>query len=299
MTGGAVLNLGGFGKGLGNGMSGGFLYQYDPSGEVVDRASTDSLLVFPVTETERGAFHEAAARLLLEWHLEATGSALAARLLAEWETAREHVFVGMPRALLLTQDADAILAAATRSELLDELASSVATDKLRAFKTDYRDRRTVLDGRAPALGDQGEDTFSLLSSYTVLGVAQDVARERVPGAAAGDPRLGEAVRNLVLTEDFQVKQRVVKYLRGTLDAFADDELATLVAVKRLDDAKRAFAQRNNRSSDAPGTTGWIMHQNAKNAGRRRAARFDELLATAALEDIARRAVPATAEAVTA
>src|SRR5690606_39137451 len=30
MTNGAVLNLGAFGTGLGNGMSGGFLYQYDP-----------------------------------------------------------------------------------------------------------------------------------------------------------------------------------------------------------------------------------------------------------------------------
>ncbi len=299
MTGGAVLNLGGFGKGLGNGMSGGFLYQYDPSGQVTERASTDSLLVFPVTETGRGAFHEAAAKLLLEWHLEATGSALAERLLAAWETTRDHVYVGMPRALLLSQDADEILAAATRPELLDELATSVATDKLRAFKTDYRDRRTVLDGRAPALGDQGEDTFALLSSYTVLGVAQDVAQERVPGAAAGDPRVTEAVRNLVLTEDFQVKQRVVKYLRRTLESFADDELATLIATKRLDDAKRALAQRNNRSSDAPGTTGWMMHQTAKNAGRRRAARFDELLATAALEDIARRAPLAPVEAVTA
>ncbi len=299
MTGGAVFNLGSYGKGLGNGMSGGFLYQYDPSGRVAERASTDSLLVFPVTDGERGTFHEDAARLLLEWHLEATGSALAERLLAAWETTREHVYVGMPRALLLSQDADAILAAATRPELLDELAASVATDKLRAFKVDYRDQRTVLDGRAPALGDQGEDMFSLLSSYTVLGVAQDVAQERVPGAAAGDPRVTEAVRNLILTEDFAVKQRVVKYLRSTFDRFADDELATLIAVKRLDDSKRALTQRNNRSMDAPGTTGWIMHQNAKNAGRLRAARFDELLATAALEDIARRAPQAPTEAVTA
>jgi len=295
MTGGAVFNLGGFGKGLGNGMSGGFLYQYDPTGRVTERASTDSLLVFPVTETARGAFHEAAARLLLEWHLEATGSARAEQLLADWDTTRTHVYVGMPRALLLSQDADEILAAATRTELLDELATSVATDKLRAFKTDYRDRRTVLDGRAPALGDQGGDTFSLLSSYTVLAVAQDVAQERVPGAAPADPRVTEAVRNLVLTEDFQVKQRVVKYLRATFESFADDELATLIAVKRLDDAKRALTQRNNRSSDAPGTTGWIMHQNAKNAGRVRAARFDELLATAALDDIARRAPQAPVE----
>ncbi|MBF4613162.1 glutamate synthase-related protein [Curtobacterium sp. VKM Ac-1376] len=300
MTGGAVFNLGSFGKGLGNGMSGGFLYQYDPSGQVAQRASTDSLLVFPVTDTERGAFHEPAARLLLEWHLEATGSALAERLLAEWESARAHVYVGMPRALLLTQDAGEILAAATRNELLDELATSIATDKLRAFKVDYRDQRAVLGGRAPSLGDQGDDMFSLLSSYTVLGVAQDVALERVPGALGqNDPRVAEAVKNLVLTEDFSVKQRVVKYLRGTLDRFADDELATLIAIKRLDDYKRALTQRNNRSMDAPGTTGWIMHQNAKNAGRVRQARFDEMLATAALEDIARRAPQAPTEAVSA
>ncbi|MGW6011423.1 glutamate synthase-related protein [Streptomyces sp. NPDC055210] len=305
MTGGTVLNLGGFGKGLGNGMSGGFLYQYDPSGEVRDRVSADSLLVFPVTDTGHGAFHEEAVRLLLAWHLEATGSPLAARLLADWESERRHVYCGMPRALLLYQDAGEILAAASRGQLLDELATSIATDKLRAFKVDYRDRRTVLGGRAPAFGDQGgDDMFSLLSSYTVLGVAQDLALRRVPGASGpDDPRIAGAVRNLVLTEDFFVKQRVVKYLRGTLERFDDDELATLIAVKRLDDYKRALRQRNNLSVDAPGTYGWIMHQNAKNAGRVRAARFDELLATAALDDLAGRRVPQapteTTETVTA
>ncbi|MGW1779346.1 glutamate synthase-related protein [Streptomyces sp. NPDC002143] len=302
MTGGTVLNLGGFGKGLGNGMSGGFLYQYDPSGELGGRVSADSLLVFPVTDTAHGAFHEEAVRLLLEWHVEATGSPLAARLLENWESERQHVYGGMPRALLLYQDSTEILAAATRGELLDELATSIATDKLRAFKVDYRDRRTVLDGRAPAFGDQGsDDMFSLLSSYTVLGVAQDLALKRVPGASGpDDPRVAEAVRNLVLTEDFFVKQRVVKYLRGTLERFDDGELATLIAIKRLDDYKRALKQRNNLSMDAPGTYGWIVHQTTKNAGRVRAARFDELLANAALEDIAsRRAPQAPTETVTA
>ncbi|MEU3612874.1 glutamate synthase-related protein [Streptomyces sp. NPDC006872] len=302
MTGGTVLNLGGFGKGLGNGMSGGFLYQYDPSGELGGRVSADSLLVFPVTDTAHGAFHEEAVRLLLAWHVEATGSELAARLLHDWDTERQHMYCGMPRALLLYQDSTEILAAATRGELLDELATSIATDKLRAFKVDYRDRRTVLDGRAPAFGDQGsDDMFSLLSSYTVLGVAQDLALKRVPGATGpDDPRVAEAVRNLVLTEDFFVKQRVVKYLRGTLERFEDGELATLIAIKRLNDYKRALKQRNNLSVDAPGTYGWIVHQTTKNAGRVRAARFDELLANAALEDIASRRAPlAPTETVTA
>lgn len=290
MTGGTVLNLGGFGKGLGNGMSGGFLYQYDPSGELSGQVSADSLLVFSVTDTAHGAFHEEAVRLLLAWHVEATNSPLATRLLEDWENERQYVYCGMPRALLLYQDAGEILVAATRGELLDELATSIATDKLRAFKVDYRDRRTVLGGRAPAFGDQGsDDMFSLLSSYTVLGVAQDLALQRVPVATGpDDPRVAEAVRNLVLTEDFFVKQRVVKYLRGTLERFDDGELATLIASKRLDDYKRALRQRNNLSVDAPGTYGWIVHQTTKNADRVRAARFDELLATAALDDIAAR-----------
>lgn len=305
MTGGTVLNLGGFGKGLGNGMSGGFLYQYDPSGDLRDRVSADSLLVFPVTDTAHGAFHEEAVRLLLAWHLEATGSPFAARILENWSDEREHVYCGMPRALLLYQDSTEILAAATRAELLDELATSIATDKLRAFKVDYRDRRTVLGGRAPAFGDQGsDDMFSLLSSYTVLGVAQDLALKRVPGATGpDDPNVTEAVRNLILTEDFFVKQRVVKYLRGTLERFDDGDLATLIAIKRLDDYKRALKQRNNLSVDAPGTYGWIVHQTTKNAGRVRAARFDELLANAALDDLAaiasRRIPQAPTETVTA
>ncbi|MFJ3669558.1 glutamate synthase-related protein [Streptomyces sp. NPDC090106] len=301
MTGGTVLNLGGFGKGLGNGMSGGFLYQYDPTGELAGRVSADSLLVFPVTDTGNGAFHEEAVRLLLAWHVEATGSPLAARLLENWDDERRYVYCGMPRALLLYQDSTEILAAATRSELLDELATSVASDKLRAFKVDYRDRRAVLGGRAPAFGDQGDDMFSLLSSYTVLAVAQDLALQRVPGASGpDDPRVAEAVRNLVLTEDFFVRQRVVKYLRGTLDRFDEGELATLIAMKRLDDYKRALRQRNNLSVDSPGTYGWIVHQTAKNAGLARASRFDELLANAALTDLAtRRAPQAPTETVTA
>ena len=65
-------------------------------------------------------------------------------------------------------------------------------------------------------------------------------------------------------------------------------MATLIASKRLDDYKRALRRRNNLSVDAPGTYGWILHQTTKNAARVRAARFDELLATAALDDLAAR-----------
>ncbi|ALJ19600.1 glutamate synthase-related protein [Microbacterium sp. No. 7] len=287
MTNGAVLNLGPAGKGLGNGMSGGFLYQYDPEGAIADRVSADSLVVFPLTDHEHGGFHEQAVLLLLRWHEEATGSEVARRLLADWESARRHVFCGMPRALLLAQDADAILAASTRKQLLDELATSVATEKLRSFKQHYRDGRPVLQGRAPE-ATSGE-VFDLLSSYTVLSVAHELALQRVPGASGpDDPKVHDAARKLVLTEDFFVMQKVMKYLRDKLDPLEDEELAAIVATRRLDDYTRSLELRNVRGMDAPGTYGWIIHQRAKNAARADRARFDRLLTASALDDLAAR-----------
>ena len=155
MTNGAVLNLGTFGKGLGNGMSGGFVYQYDPAGELADRAS-DSLLVQPLVGAEVPGvptFHEEAVLLMLQWHLESTGSVLAARLLEDWATTRTQIVVGTPTALLLYQDSDQILAAKPRKELLDELAGSVATDRLRQFKLSLRDGHAVAGGRTPVFGE--------------------------------------------------------------------------------------------------------------------------------------------------
>jgi glutamate synthase (NADPH/NADH) large chain len=302
MTNGAVLNLGTAGRGLGNGMSGGFFYQYDPSRTIRHQVSADSVMALPLVDHP---YHEKAAKQLLQWHLEATGSQLAIRLLVDWERTREDLFVGMPIALLRYQDADQILAAPTRKELLDEFATSIARDRLRAFKLDYRDQRMVIGGRAPSAAEGGSgEMFSLLASYAILSIAQDLALERVPGAVGsrlgkGDPRVQEAARKLVLTEDFAVMQRVVKLLRHALEELEADELATLIATQRLAEYERSLGMRNVLSMDAPGTYGWIAFQKAKNAGRIDPARFDRIIATSALDDLLRGAPSAAAPAVAA
>lgn len=288
MTNGTVLNLGSVGKGLGNGMSGGFLYQYDPDGRVPEIASHDSLVTFPLCDAE--PFHEATVLQLLDMHIGATGSALATRLREDWENTRTHIVCGMPRALLLYQDADAILAAAGRKELLDELATAVATDRLHAFKTDYRDRRVVAGGRVPGAGDtspEGAATmFGLIASYTILNVAREFARERVTGAVdPGDPRIDDATRKLILTEDFFVMQKVVRYLRDSMDSLDDEQLAVLIATKRLGDYKASLERRNVRGTVSPATYGWIMHQDLKNCARLDDTRIDKAIANASLDDL--------------
>lgn len=83
--------------------------------------------------------------------------------------------------------------------------------------------------------------------------------------APDDPRIDDGVRKLILTEDFFVMQRVVKYVREALESLEDAELAALIAAKRLGDYKASLERRNVRSIDAPATYGWILYQNRKNA----------------------------------
>ncbi len=288
MTGGAVLNLGGFGKGLGNGMSGGFVYQYDPSGSVA-RAASGSLHLSPLTGPDTPPFHEEAARTMLAWHVEATGSPLATRLLDDWTTTREQIVVGTPIALLHYQDADRIWAAHGRKDLLDELAGAVAADRLREFKRSLRAGTPVEGGAAPRFGDtRSAHAFSLLSSFTVLSLAQEVAAEREPNATGhDDPRVAARARNLVLTEDFAVRQRLTKYLRARLEGYEDAELAALIATKRLGDYTTSLEDRNVLRMDAPSTYGWILHHRARNAAVLDGAVVNAMLVESAMPDLVR------------
>ncbi|WP_280467940.1 glutamate synthase-related protein [Nocardia cyriacigeorgica] len=286
MTNGAVLNIGGFGKGVATGMSGGFLYQYDPAGELPAKVSADSVRVLPITEAP---FHEVAARTLLEWHTDATGSVKGRALLDDWDTTRTHLVYAMPSALLQYQDADAILAAKTRKELLDELAAALAGHQVRKFKISYREQRTVLGGSVPGYGDTDTDEmYALLNTYTVLNMAQQLALSRMPDVTdVQDPRIGTAVRNLILTEDFFLIQKLQKYAREAIDGFDDEDLAVLIANKRLTDYKQALSRRNVRSMDSPGTYGWILFQSAKNVDRiGRLPSFEELFAHQAIPVVA-------------
>lgn len=289
MTGGAVLNLGGFGKGVCNGMSGGFFYQYDPNQVLPLRASADSVILGSITaHDDQAEIHNLAVRMLLEWHAEATGSAAATRLLQNWEVEQHRFVYAMPRALLLYQDSDAILAAKTRKELLDELASSLAVQQVRSYKLSLRDRTPVLGGSVPGYGETDTDAvYALLNQYTVLHYAHEVALLRVPGASThDDPAVHKAARNLVLTEDFALVQRLSSYAKDVLAGYEDDQLAALIGTKRVDDYKHALTARNVRSTDSPATYGWIIYQDAKNRAKLGSLpSFDELFAARSVPDL--------------
>ncbi len=289
MTNGALLNLGGFSKGFGNGMSGGFAYQYDPEGRLPDMISQDSVRMGTLADgSPEAEIHEEAVKQLLTWHVEATGSDKAQAMLDDWDSVRAHMAWIMPKALMQYQDADEIFAARTRKELVEELSTALAAHQIAQVKAAWKTGKPIHGGKAPGYGDQDtEEMFRLLNSYTVLDQAQVLAAKR--SSAADRASRDKAARNLILTEDFALMAALAKHARKAVDEYDDAGLATLVANKRLNDFKRALSLRNILNMDSPGTYAWILHQNAKNrAALGEIPSFDALLAKAAVPDVAAR-----------
>jgi glutamate synthase (NADPH/NADH) large chain len=92
MTGGRVVVLGPTGRNFGAGMSGGIAYVYDPDGVFPGRVNREMVDLEGVDVEEDQEF----LRLLVERHLEATDSAVARELLADWTTALGHFVRVMP-----------------------------------------------------------------------------------------------------------------------------------------------------------------------------------------------------------
>ena len=265
MTNGSILNLGEFSKGFGNGMSGGFAYQYDPTGTIEDFISQDSVLVEPLGSAGAMAIEQAeAVKVMLTWHVAATGSAKGQAILDDWTNSLAHFYAIMPLALLQYQDADVILGTKSRKELVEELATALTQHQIAAFKDSWKAQKPVLDGNLPAYGETDNDTmFALINAFSVLEMAQVLATKRL-GRKSPTSEIDKAARNLILTEDFALLSGLSKHAKIAVADYDDASLAAMVANKRLNDFKQALSQRNSISMDSPGTYAWIMHQAQKN-----------------------------------
>ncbi|MEM8941179.1 MAG: glutamate synthase-related protein [Pseudomonadota bacterium] len=285
MTNGSVLNLGDFSTGFGNGMSGGFAYQYDPEGRFTHSVSHDSVITGGLMDGSPMAdVHGDAIRQLLAWHLVATGSPLAGELLHNWESVRKDFVWVMPRALLLYQDAQAILKAKDRKELVDELATALATHQIARLKKAWKDELPVLGGALPLGEEDSEHTYQLLNNWLVLDTALELVRKKNKPLAKNE-LAARLARNLVMTEDFELMSRLAKHARVALAGYDDEQLASLIADKRLGDFRSALAMRNVRSMDSPGTYGWILDQSRRNREcLGRIPSFEELFASQAVPE---------------
>jgi glutamate synthase (ferredoxin) len=92
MTGGVVVVLGSTGRNVAAGMTGGVAFLLDETGGLAALLNPESVALVPLTTPDQ----EGLLLPLLEAHLQATGSARAAAILADWATWKGHFKVLVP-----------------------------------------------------------------------------------------------------------------------------------------------------------------------------------------------------------
>ncbi len=272
MTNGAVLNIGGFGKGFCNGMSGGNAYQYDPDNRLANLYDKSSVELHSLTEdTGTARAHELFILSMLEQHAEYANSSKARNLLTNWTSERKHFKFAIPLWLYKTQTAEFLQQTVDRKEMIEELSQAFAASQIAQVKTAYENTQPLFGGAIPAYGPSDSAlSFRLVNSYAVLKKAQQLAEDmlkHLPEVLRSPSQIEQAARKLIIERPRKLQEALVRNIREAYSNFSDQQLASLLADKRLNDYKTALSQRDVQSIYSIGSTAWIIEQENINKQR--------------------------------
>lgn len=269
MTNGAVLNIGHFGKGFCNGMSGGNAYQYDPQNLLDKLYDKSSVELHNLTEdSDIARAHEQFILSMLEQHADYANSSKARNLLNQWEQERKHFKFALPLWLYKTQTAVYLKQVMDRKEMIEELAVSLAHAQVEQVQKAYKSRQPLFKGAIPDYGSTDTDlTFKLVNSYAVFDKAQQLAADalkHLEAAQRSQTQIEQAAQKLILVRPRKLQDALVKTTREAYSNFSDEQLANLLAAKRLNDYKTALIRRDVQSLYSIGSTAWIIEQDQIN-----------------------------------
>ncbi|MBZ4202091.1 MAG: glutamate synthase large subunit [Methylovulum sp.] len=265
MTNGVVLNIGGFGKGFCNGMSGGNAYQYDPDNRLACLYDKSSVVLHCLTEeTETTQAHEQFILAMLSEHAEKANSSKAKKLLENWPHERQHFKVALPLWLFKTQTANYLQQSIDRKSMIEELAHELARQQIDLVKQAYQTQDVLFGGITPQEAlDAKCLTQQLINSYAVLLKAQHVAQEslkHLPDTQRTAQHSEQAARKIITQRPRKLQEALVKLTRDAYSHYSDEQLACLLANKRLHDYKMALINRSVQSIYSLGSTAWIIEQ---------------------------------------
>ncbi len=148
--------------------------------------------------------------------------------------------------------------------MIEELAIDYAAAQIAQVKKAYQHAQPLFNGAIPAYG-AGDTalTFKLVNSFAVLEKAQQVAREMLkylPEVLRSQSQIEQAARKLIIERPRKLQDALVKSTREAYSNYSDDQLACLLADKRLNDYKTALINRDVQSIYSIGSTAWIIEQ---------------------------------------
>ena len=266
MTNGAVLNIGGFGKGFCNGMSGGNAYQYDPDNLLEKLYDKSSVELHSLTEeTETSKAHEQFIIAMLEQHAEYANSSKAKAILYDWQNTRQYFKFALPLWLYKTQTLQFLQQSLDRKEMIEELAIALAQQQIEQVKKAYQSGQPLFGGAVPSYGSANKSLmFKLINSFAVFDKAQQTAKDllkHLPDDQRTEVDQERAARKLILERPRKIQDALVKSTREAYSNYNDEQLAALLANKRVNDYKTALINRSVQSINSIGSTAWIIEQN--------------------------------------
>jgi glutamate synthase (NADPH/NADH) large chain len=255
MTNGSIINLGNYGKGFGNGMSGGTAYQYDPTKKLAESCSQDSIEVFSLTENSELALgNEEALLVHLNNHKNRTNSELVTFLLKNWESEKENFYYIVPKSLINYHRGENIHNILDRKTIIEELSVAVAKNNTKIIADAYQNKRELFNGETPEFGD---DVTSELTSklITATGLFRRAANE---AKKISKHDIDRNAKKIIITQDRKFMDTLYKDMKEAFIAYSDEALAHLLAKKRVDDYKEASLNREVADTNALGSTVWVM-----------------------------------------
>lgn len=261
MTNGSIINLGGFGKGFGNGMSGGTAYQYDVSHSIETLCSLDAVKVIALNEeSDFIVGHRQAVLWHLQRHVESTGSIKAQYILDNWEQEIRCFYALIPTALYDCHCADSIGGTHTRKQMLEELSRSISVAGLKKIKASYESKQSLFNGEVPGYGDCDN---ALICTYIIkTGFLHRAMQLALKNTSA---EVDKTAKNLIVNLDYTLIDSINKDVKVAIENYSDDALACLLAEKRVSDYKQASSLREVCDTAAIGSTVWIIDRDKINS----------------------------------
>ena len=202
---------------------------------------------------------------MLEQHAEYANSSKAKAMLDDWQNTRQYFKFALPLWLYKTQTLQFLQQSLDRKEMIEELAIALAQQQIDQVKKAYQSGQPLFGGAVPSYGSANKSLmFKLINSFAVFDKAQQTARDllkHLPDDQKTEVDQERAARKLILERPRKIQDALVKSTREAYSNYTDEQLAALLANKRVNDYKTALINRSVQSINSIGSTAWIIEQN--------------------------------------
>ncbi|MGB1361034.1 MAG: glutamate synthase-related protein [Alphaproteobacteria bacterium] len=262
MVNGTFLNLGEFGKGFGNGMSGGNAYQYDPSGALEKMYSHDSVVISRLHEQTEETYHTAIVKNILQQHLNETKSETAKAILDNWENEIKNFWVVNPIAIYETQSPSHLVKLGAKA-IEEELLKGVVKSAFESIKVAYKSDTQVMDGKSP---NDNSSASQLLIKFGIMALAKQKAESELKkmNIPLDEYMVNVTAKKLIITEDKDVMGKTINAMKNAVSSETEETLSVWLSQKRINDYQASISGRDTKEIYSDGMFEWMKHITNKN-----------------------------------